>query len=138
LLVASADTLVISQLSTDIHSRPAECHGIISVADLPGERWSFARTDESGRVVEVAEKKRISDHASTGLYSFANGRQFVEIGDEIVRNDEKTRGEYYVIPVYQKYIQRGWRVEISRASQVWDMGNPQAILEFERHFAAQS
>ena len=73
-LVASSDTYVRSNLARDVARCRSTCHGIISVADLPGDRWSFARTDESGAVVEVAEKVRISDHASTGLYYFANGR----------------------------------------------------------------
>ncbi len=130
LLVASCDTYVVSDLAKDIHERPDDCHGIISVADMPGDRWSFARTDETGRVVEVAEKERISNHASTGLYYFSNAQEFINVAEEIVRNREKTRGEYYVIPVYQKYIERGWRVDISVAERMWDMGNPEALEEF--------
>ena len=135
LLIASSDTYVVSNLAQDIARRPADCRGIISVADVPGDRWSFARTDEGGRVVEVTEKVRISNHASTGLYYFANGREFVAVAEEMIRNGEKTRGEYYVIPVYQKYIQRGWRVGISVASEMWDMGTPEALSRFEQHLA---
>jgi dTDP-glucose pyrophosphorylase len=132
LLIASADTYVVSNLGEDIARRKPETAGLISVADLPGERWSFARTDADGQVVEVAEKVRISNHASTGLYYFSSGRQFVAVADAMIRNQEKTRGEYYVIPVYQKYIQNGWQVGLSAAQEVWDMGNPEALAEFER------
>lgn len=134
-LIASSDTLVISELGQDIGRRTADCRGLVSVANVPGDHWSFARTDESGRVVEVAEKVRISDNASTGLYYFSSGHEFVTVADEMIRNRDKTRGEYYVIPVYQKYIQRGWRVETSFASQVWDMGTPFALAAFEHHLA---
>ena len=60
-LIASSDTYVRTDLARDIARCRSMCHGLISVADLPGDRWSFARTDESGAVVEVAEKVRISD-----------------------------------------------------------------------------
>jgi len=130
LLVASCDTYIVSDLAKDIRERQVDCHGIISVADMPGDRWSFARTDETGRVVEVAEKERISDHASTGLYYFSHAQEFITVAEEMVRNREKTRGEYYVIPVYQKYIQRGWRVDVSVADRMWDMGTPEALDEF--------
>ncbi len=130
LLVASCDTYVVSDLAKDIRERPDDCHGIISVADMPGDRWSFARTDETGRVVEVAEKERISNHASTGLYYFSNAQEFITVAEEMIQNKEKTRGEYYVIPVYQKYIQRGWRVDISPAERMWDMGTPEALNAF--------
>lgn len=131
-LIASADTWVRSNMAEDIHCQPEQCQGVISVANLPGDRWSFARTNAEGNVVEVTEKVRISNHASTGLYYFRNGRQFVEAGEEMVRNREKTRGEYYVIPVYQKYIKRGWTVKLSQAEEVWDMGTPEGISEFEK------
>ncbi len=55
-----------------------------------------------------------------------------------VRNGEKTRGEYFVISVYQKYIQRGWRVGICPATEMWDMGTPEALAQFESHLAPNS
>lgn len=135
-LIASSDTYVESELGREIAARRPDCRGIISVADMPGNRWSFARTDEQGVVVEVTEKVRISGHASTGLYYFANGREFVAIADDMIRNEERTRGEYYVIPTYQKYIDRGWRVEVSVAARMWDMGTPEALALFEAHLSA--
>lgn len=131
ILIASADTYVRSSLHKDIANRKANCRGIISVANLPGKRWSFARVDADGRVVEVAEKVRISDHASTGLYYFSSGREFVSVAEAMIANKEKTRGEYYVIPVYQKYIEHGWRVELSIAKEVWDMGTPESLENFK-------
>lgn len=133
MLIASADTFIMSDLGQEIIHKASNCRGIISVADMPGEQWSFARTNESGRVIEVAEKVRISNYASTGLYYFSNGREFVSIADEIIRNDKKVRGEYYVIPVYQKYIQSNWRIDISLASEMWDMGTPDSLATFEKH-----
>lgn len=134
ILIASIDTLVISDLANHLRTLSDESHGLISVANMPGDKWSFARTNADGNVIEVAEKKRISDNASTGIYYFRSGREFLEMADKIIAKREKTRGEYYVIPVYQKYIERGWKVGVSKASEVWDMGNPDAIIEFEKHF----
>lgn len=131
-LVASCDTYVISDLAADIANKPTDCHGIISVARMPGDRWSFARTDATGRVVEVAEKVRISEHASTGLYYFSRASELIEVAAEMIRRAERTRGEYYVIPVYQKYIARGWRVDVSVARGMWDMGTPEAMQTFSK------
>lgn len=132
-LVMSCDTYVKSDLTQHVQGRPADVEGLISVADMPGDRWSFARVDDDGNVVEVAEKVRISDHASTGLYYFSHGSKLVEVGEEMIRNEEKTRGEYYVIPVYQKFLDRGWKVGISEASEMWDMGTPEALAMFKAH-----
>ena len=132
-LIASSDTYIRSDLARDVTRCAAACHGLISVADLPGDRWSFARADESGAVVEVAEKVRISNHASTGLYYFSDSRRFLATAETMIANQEKTRGEYYVIPVYQKYIDQGLRVGLSRAHEMWDMGTPEALAAFERY-----
>jgi NDP-sugar pyrophosphorylase family protein len=137
-LVASSDTYVTSRLGEAISGRRDDCRGIISVAAVPGDRWSFARVGPDGGVVEVTEKVRISNHASTGLYYFASGREFVGTADGLIRAQRKTRGEYYVIPVYQEYIARGWRVEIAEASQMWDLGTPEAKAEFEAAVDARS
>ncbi len=130
ILIVSSDTIIISNLHEDILNKRPDCKGLISVANMPGERWSFAKTDSTGRVIEVAEKVRISDHASTGLYYFSNGIEFCDLADEILSKKEKTKGEYYVIPVYQKYINRGDFVGVSVATHMWDLGTPESLQHY--------
>lgn len=130
-LIAASDTVVIGNLPGDILSTYWD--GIISVANLPGDQWSFAKTNENGEVLEVAEKRRISDYASTGLYYFRKAKDLVTFGEKIIQDNERIRGEFYVIPVYQKMIAAGKRVGISKASEMWDMGTPEAKLRFEQH-----
>jgi dTDP-glucose pyrophosphorylase len=132
LLIASVDTFIVSSLHRDIAERARACRGIVSVVDKPGEQWSFVRTEPgTRRVIEVAEKVRISDYASTGMYYFSSSREFVEAADEVVRRKEKQRGEYYVSSVYGEYIKRNWSVEISTpAEEMWDLGTPAARSDF--------
>ncbi|MDP9341264.1 MAG: glycosyltransferase family 2 protein [Actinomycetota bacterium] len=136
LLVASCDTHVRSRLGRDVARRDPHCRGLISVASMRGDHWSFARLGDDGHVVEVAEKVRISEWASTGLYHFSSGREFVSIGQEMVDGGERTRGEFYVIPVYGRYIERGLQVDVSVAGEVWDMGTPAGAAAFEEHVSA--
>lgn len=131
-LVMASDTLVEGSLDSDIRNF-SEAKGVISVINLPGDSWSFARTDNSGRVVEVQEKNRISDFASTGLYYFSSGDDLIHFGNEIIKNNERTRGEFFVIPVYQKLIDAGLPVRISEAKAMWDMGTPEALNNFIDH-----
>ncbi len=136
LIVAASDTLVLGPLSEDIALQPEGSAGLISVADLPGDRWSFARTNEEGRVLEVAEKVRISHHASTGIYYFSQCGAFRHYARHILDKQEKTKGEYYVIPVYQKMINDGLWIGISQATEMWDMGTPEAKTAYEQHLKA--
>lgn len=132
ILVMASDTLVEGSLDTDIRNLK-DSKGIISVINLPGDAWSFARTNEEGIVVEVAEKVRISDYASTGLYFFSDGNDIIRFGTEMIQNNERTRGEFFVIPVYQKLINAKVGVKISEAKAMWDMGTPEALNNFIEH-----
>ncbi|MBL7860705.1 MAG: NTP transferase domain-containing protein [Cyclobacteriaceae bacterium] len=130
LLIISSDTYVKSNLNDSILHQKPDTRGIISVANLPGDRWSFAKPDHTGRVVEVAEKIRISDFASTGLYYFRFVKDIISIGEEMVIKKETHKGEYYIIPVYQKMIQRGDYIGISKAEEIIDLGTPEALADF--------
>ena len=131
-LIAASDTIVESDIGRAIAARRPEVRGLISVLPLEGDRWSFARTDASGRVVAVAEKERISSHASTGLYYFASGRELLGFADAMIAAKQRTRGEYYVMPVYQRYIEAGLRIELDHATRMHDLGTPEALASFER------
>lgn len=134
ILIMASDSYIVSNIGTHINNLSSECKGLISVINLPGDKYSFAKVDESGKVIKVAEKLRISNHASTGMYYFKSGKEFVEIGEGMIANKELTKGEYYVIPVYQKMIENGKTIEISEANEMWDLGTPEAKSFFEENF----
>jgi dTDP-glucose pyrophosphorylase len=131
LLVIASDSLIKSEIGKEIAKINSEINGIVSVINLPGDRWSFAKTNAADEVIEVAEKVRISDHASTGIYYFSDAKEFLEIAEGIIAKQEKTKGEYYIIPVYQKMIEMHRKVIISVAKEMWDLGTPEAKLIFE-------
>ncbi|MDQ6761436.1 MAG: glycosyltransferase family 2 protein [Bacteroidota bacterium] len=138
LLIIASDTLIRSNIGKDIQNKDGQTKGIISVINLPGDRWSFAKADKNGSVSEVAEKVRISDHASTGIYYFSKAGDFFYEGEMIIKSQEKTKGEYYIIPVYQKFIEKKEKVKISIADEMWDMGTPEAKEIFENHLRLHS
>ena len=137
LLIIASDSFIKSKIGNDIVNKDPYTKGIISVINLPGDKWSFAKVDKEGNVTEVAEKCRISDHASTGLYYFSNPGDFLSASDRIIQYKEKTKGEYYVIPVYQKLIEKKEKIKISIASEMWDMGTPEAKEIFENYLSKQ-
>ncbi len=138
LLIIASDTLIRSNIGEDIQNKDSKTKGIISVINLPGDKWSFAKADKDGIVSEVAEKVRISDHASTGIYYFSKAGDFFSEGEAIIKSQEKTKGEYYVIPVYQKFIEKKQKVKVSIADEMWDMGTPDAKEIFEKYLRQQS
>ena len=134
--ISPTDTYVTSNLKHSIENRDSNCAGIISVINKEGNQWSFAKIDRFNKVTDVAEKQRISSLASTGIYYFSNGYQFVKEAERIITLDEKTQGEFYVIPIYQKLINKGYIINIDKAKEMWDLGTPESISVFKRHLSS--
>jgi dTDP-glucose pyrophosphorylase len=131
ILIAAADSYIESNIAEEVKTSKAD--GIISVINLPGEQWSFAKTDEEGKVTEVAEKTRISNHASTGIYYFNETKRFEQHAKVLLQQKETTKGEYYIMPLYNKLITEGAQIELSHAKSMWDMGTPESKQKFETY-----
>lgn len=136
LLIFNSDTWFRSDLGLRVQSLPGSVAGLIGVFRAEGERWSFARVDADGRVVETAEKRRISEWATTGLYHFSRGRDFVNHAEAMIAADQRVNGEFYVAPVYNRLIQAGARIEIDFAAEVGVLGTPEDLADFKRRFLA--
>jgi dTDP-glucose pyrophosphorylase len=131
LVIYNADTYCLSGIEKTLRALPKDVDGIISVFRADGDQWSFARVDETHRVVETAEKRRISEWATTGLYHFSRGRDFVRHADAMIAAGERERGEFYVAPVYNRLIADGGNIRVDHASEVWVLGTPEDLHTFE-------
>ncbi len=134
LLIYNADTFCKTRLGEHLREWPASVAGVLGVFEATGDKWSFVRVGDHGRVVETAEKRRISNWASTGLYHFARGRDFVRHADAMIAADERERGEFYVAPVYNRLIAEGGEVRIDVADEVWVLGTPEDLASFEARY----
>lgn len=103
--------------------------GLMGLFPAEGEHLSFGRV-ENGRVVETAEKKRISPLASTGLYVFKSGALLEELvnrhGAEVVAQSR----ELYVAPFYNHVIRDHGPVGYDVAERVLPIGTPEELQSF--------
>ncbi|MBC6441950.1 MAG: capsular biosynthesis protein [Rhodobacteraceae bacterium] len=87
--------------------------GYLDVVMAAGDHWSFVRPEceRAGhcRVAEVAEKRRISQYCSTGLYHFRQVRVFCDLYEQSLGTDvTKLPGrERYVAPLYNMALSKG-------------------------------
>lgn len=94
-------------------------------------KWSFCRLDDIGFVVEVAEKKPISDHATVGIYYWKQGKDFVKYAAKMMQNDaNRVNNEWYVCPVFNQAIADGKRIRIKEIEQMWGLGTPEDLNYF--------
>jgi NDP-sugar pyrophosphorylase family protein len=135
LLIYNADTYCRTNLAVRLPKLPEGVAGLLGVFHAEGDKWSFARTDASGRVVETAEKRRISDWASTGLYYFRRGHDFVAFSQRMIADNDRVNNEFYVAPVYNRMIAEGAEILIDPAEEVWALGTPEDLRHFQAHYA---
>lgn len=107
--------------------------GFIPCFTAPGKQWSFVRLDDTGRAVEVREKKRISDNCTLGAYYFKSCRLYEELYRSYYNGENHLEcGERYVAPLYNYMISQGKEVRISSipASGIHVLGTPEELEEF--------
>ena len=94
-------------------------------------KWSFARVNNNLDVVEVAEKKPISDNATVGFYYWKHGSDFVKYADQMIENDTRVNGEFYVCPVFNEAIGDGKRIKSYEVDGMWGLGTPEDLVNFQ-------
>ncbi len=116
-------------LFKDIESHE-KIDGIIPVFYANNPKWSFSKINEQGYVTEVAEKLQISRNANIGAYYFKKGRDFVWAAEEMIEENDRTNGEYYIAPTYNYMIRRGKMITLSRPRFVHGLGTPKDVQKF--------
>lgn len=104
--------------------------GFIPCFKAEGDHWSFVRLDEQGRVVEIKEKQRISDHCTLGAYYFKSCGLYKQLYDEYYREEKNlVKGEKYVAPLYDYLLSKGGEIYISDIAPetVHVLGTPEEL-----------
>lgn len=130
LMIHNADSYFRSRLSEMVSGVARDIDGVISVFEATEERWSFVRMNKRGYVVEVAEKKPISTWATTGMYYFCHGRDFVSAAEEMIARDMRVNNEFYIGPAYNLLIAQGKRIIPDVVDEMWCMGTPEDVQRF--------
>lgn len=108
--------------------------GIISCFNATDPRYSYVKLDQYGYVSETAEKKVISDLATSGMYYFKRGVDFVRSAEEMIDLDERHNGEFYVAPCYNTLLKSGKKIRPVLVSENWVLGTPEEAGYFEKNY----
>lgn len=136
LLIANSDQIVEMELSSFLEDAVArKLNGSILTFYADHPKWSYARTDDKGYLLEVREKEVISEHATVGIYYFEKGCFFVNSAKEMIANNERVNNEFYVAPVYNYAVKNGLKIGIYgiEESQMFGLGTPEDLNEYLRH-----
>lgn len=97
--------------------------GALGVFHSTNPSLSFVRTNSFGEVEETAEKKIISNLASSGLYWFNSKANFLDLKFE-------SKHEAYIAPMYNQMIKRNQRVVAVHNRNVFPIGSIPEINAF--------
>ena len=111
LLIANSDQYVDTNINEFISkSRKSNKDGVIMTFKATHPKWSYARLDGGGRVIETAEKKVISNNATVGIYYVKKGSDFVSGAQAMIHKNIRHNNEFYVCPVYNELIINGKKI----------------------------
>ena len=93
-------------------------------------KWSFVKTNSNGDVIEVAEKKPISDTATVGIYYWKKGSDYVKYAEKMIEKNIRHNGEFYVCPVFNEAILDGKKIKTFDIEKMWGLGTPEDLQIF--------
>ena len=132
LLIYNIDTYV---EAGEMNSEELKGDGFIPCFQAEGDHWSFVRLDDTGRVVEIKEKKRISNYCTLGAYYFKTCGLYEKLYSEYYKDSDKkdlVNGEKYVAPLYDYLLGKGGEIYISDVApdKVHVLGTPEELQDF--------
>jgi NDP-sugar pyrophosphorylase family protein len=112
LIVAPGDFViefdVRQAIEEEFHNGLSEAFAVTIYSDDP--RHSFARIDDSGRILEYCEKDPVSNIATTGIFGFRSAESFLDAGTWVLANDIRHAGKFYVSSAVNYFIMSGREV----------------------------
>lgn len=114
LLIVSANEIVDVDLSLELHSfRQRDLDGGTLIFKSVHPRYSYVRLNEERLVIEAAQQKPISHHATAGVFWFRRTEYFVEAAKELIRKNASVSGQFFVAPTYNELILKQRRIGVS-------------------------
>ena len=117
------------------YMKEMQLDGLIMTMDASDPKWSYVElSQETGMVERTAEKEVISNQATVGIYNFAKGKDFCRAADELISENIRTNGEFYICPVFNSLIKDGCKIGTYNIGQegngMYGLGIPDDLKKF--------
>ena len=123
---------------TDLFSnfliRDTHLDAVISTFIDNHPKWSYAKLNDKNYVTEVAEKRVISNNATTGMYLWRHGTDFIKYAEQMIYKNIRTNNEFYVCPVFNEAILDNKLIGISPCKKMHSLGIPEDLEMFIKNF----
>ena len=139
LLVVNSDIVINADLRKYTEMTLAQKHSSCLITfDSVHPKWSYAE-QMNGVVSRTAEKRVISRNAIAGFYFYETAEIFMQAAFEVVVNDIKVDGNYYISSTINQLILAGKTVSQYEVHQdcVHSLASPAGVKNFEDHILAK-
>ncbi len=133
LVIANSDQYIASDINRFLaEARKGKKDGLIMTFKASHPKWSYARVNGFGQVLEVAEKRVISDKATVGVYYFKAGKDFVNSAQSMIEKNIRHNNEFYVCPVFNEMIINDKKIYVSDipVARMHGLGTPEDLRSF--------
>lgn len=135
LLIANSDQIVdfdVIDFLEDNFKRNLSGSILVFQDPTKNPKWSFAKLDLNEKVIEVKEKKPISDLATVGIYLFTKGSEFVDGTVDMIINNDRVNNEFYTCPVYNYLIQENLNIGSYKIplEAMHGIGTPEDLMKY--------
>lgn len=101
-------------------------------------KWSFAKVNEDGYVIQIAEKNPISNNAASGIFYWSKGSDYVKYAKQMIQKNIRVNNEFYVCPIFNEAIKDGKRIKIYPISNMWGLGTPEDLEYFLKNYKTKT
>ena len=134
LLIANSDQILdwnSREFLYELYTKNAD--GGIATFESSHPKWSYAKTNLEKIVLEVAEKKVISNNATVGVYYWKHGQDFIKYTNQMIEKNIRTNDEFYVCPVFNEAIKDNKIVYSIPIKKMWGIGTPEDLTYYLYH-----
>lgn len=127
-----------------ILNKQDDTKGIIPVFEVFDQdaKWSYTLFDKDNTALAVGEKDvelaRKGAYGNIGAYYFSQGSIFRKEAEDMIEKAEmygpEGKQEFYVAPVFQRFIDKGMKVKAAVIPKVWGLGTPKDLEYFLENY----
>ncbi len=134
LIIANSDQFIEYSRDEFLKYIDSSDDGTILTFESTHPKWSFAEVDQHGLVVRVAEKDPISKDATVGIYCWSKGSDYIKYAEQMISENFRVNGEFYVAPIYNFAIKDGKQINIFPVKKMFGLGIPEDLNYFLNHY----
>lgn len=130
LVIYTPDVCFSPQL--DPSSIDTELDGMLLTFKANSPAHSYLSINKEGFVTKTVEKEVISTDAAVGVYYYKKGSDFVKYAQMVIDNNLRTKGEFYICPMYNFLIKDGLKIGYKQTEKMHVLGTPEELEFFEQ------